>query len=70
MRYEPVQPVGYDQCHICAGDATGGPAYCSCEFDDHGDVTYDCGRCSDGLFCVECDARFAGLALSIGVFYG
>jgi hypothetical protein len=39
---------------------------CKCEYDE---IIYDCGHCSDGLICVECDDRFKGLELSISVFY-
>ena len=43
--------------------------FCECEVDDEGNTLDDCGCCSNGVICRECDDRFTGLELSIGVFY-
>lgn len=69
MKYTVIQP-GFDPCTICKRNAVSGVVNCSCEFDENGEVEYDCGQCSNGLVCTDCHNRFSGLAISIGVFYG
>jgi hypothetical protein len=63
-----IEP-GYDPCRMCGADVVEGAQYCDCEYDERGNVEYDCGQCSKGLIYVKCDDRFKGLELSISVFY-
>ena len=63
-----IEP-GYEPCRICAGNAINGAQYCDCEHDEHGNVTRDCGQCSNGIICANCNDHFGGLDVSISAFY-
>ncbi len=61
----------HEPCRICRRDTNkDGACYCECQYDDAGELVHDCGQCSNGLVCLDCDDRFKGLELSISVFYG
>jgi hypothetical protein len=68
LEFVEIEP-GYDPCRICGGNAISGAVFCDCEYDERGNITRDCDQCSNDLICSNCDDRFTGFAVSIGVFY-